>query len=62
MSLENYRKMDPLLLVGLVNTELRNYCEDLHDLCRTHDIDEAILCERLASQGFIYQADQKAFR
>ena len=47
MSLENYEKTDPHLLVGLVNTELRNHSESLEDLCKTHGIDEATLVTRL---------------
>jgi hypothetical protein len=57
-----FTKMDPHLLVGLVNTELRNKSDSLEDLCRTHDIDEATLAHRLESAGYVYQAEQKQFR
>jgi hypothetical protein len=54
--------MDPHLLVGLVNTELRNQSESLDDLCRTHDIDEAALLAHLQSAGYDYMPEQKKFR
>lgn len=54
--------MDPHLLVGLVNTELRNQAESLEDLAKTHGLDEAKLVGRLASAGYVYQAEQKQFR
>ncbi|MDP0490856.1 MAG: DUF4250 domain-containing protein [Verrucomicrobiota bacterium JB023] len=62
MNLSNFEKMDPHLLVGLVNTELRNHAESLEDLVKTHDLDEESLKARLAKGGYHYQADQKQFR
>ena len=35
MNLSDYMQMDPHLLVGLVNTELRNHSESLQDLVKT---------------------------
>jgi len=32
--------MDPHLLVGLVNTELRNNASSVSDLCKTHGLDQ----------------------
>ncbi len=54
--------MDPHLLVGLVNTELRNVAEDLDDLVKTHDLDEQALVARLATGGYEYRPEQKQFR
>lgn len=54
--------MDPHLLVGLVNTELRNHAESLEDLCRTHDVDADRLAAHLASKDYHYQPEQKQFR
>jgi len=62
MDWSQFHKIDPHLLVGLVNTELRNHAESLEDLCRTHDIDPNALCERLASADYHYQKEQKQFR
>jgi hypothetical protein len=54
--------MDPHLLVGLVNTELRNHSDSLDDLCKTHDIDEAGLCAHLNAAGYQFVPEQKKFR
>ena len=54
--------MDPHLLVGLVNTELRNHSNSLDDLCRTHEVDAASLQARLASADYHYQKEQNQFR
>ena len=62
MNLSSYRSMDPHLLVGLINTALRNDCENLDDLVRTHDLDQNALEERLESAGYRYVADQNQFR
>lgn len=57
-----YQQMDPHLLVGLVNTELRNQAESLDDLCRTHDIDASALLAHLQSADYEYRAEQNQFR
>lgn len=57
-----FEQMDPHLLVGLVNTALRNEAESLEDLCRTHDIDADTLCARFESVGYVYQPEQVQFR
>jgi hypothetical protein len=57
-----YQKMDPHLLVGLVNTGLRNEADSLEDLCRTHDLDLDQLSARLESAGYAYQSEQNQFR
>lgn len=62
MDLSNYLQMDPNLLVGLLNTELRNHCDSLEDLVKTYDLDEAALIEIMANAGFVYQPTQNQFR
>jgi hypothetical protein len=54
--------MDPHLLVGLLNTELRDFSEDLEDLVKTHDLDRDQLIAKMEAAGYIYQAGQKQFR
>jgi hypothetical protein len=54
--------MDPHLLVGLVNTELRNHSESLEDLVKTHNLDEVALVACLSEAGYDYQPEQKQFR
>jgi len=62
MDFSKWRKMDPHLLVGLVNTELRNHSESLDDFAKTHDISEEELARRLGEAGYEYQSGQKQFR
>lgn len=62
MDLSNYLQMDPHLLLGLINTELRNHCDSLDDLVKTHDLDPEELVARLATAGYNYQPAQNQFR
>ncbi len=62
MDLSKFEQMDPHLLVGLINTELRNHCDSLEDLVKTHGIDETALVEKLATADYLYQDVQNQFR
>lgn len=62
MDLSNYEGMDPHLLVGLVNTELRNHCESLEDLVATHGLDRNALVQRLLAGDYSYRPEQNQFR
>ena len=62
MDISAFERMDPHLLVGLVNTELRNHCESLEDLVKTHHLDEAALVEKLGAASYQYQPGQNQFR
>lgn len=62
MDLTNYLAMDPHLLFGLVNTELRNHSESLEDLVKTHDLDPEALVEKLGKAGYSYRPELKQFR
>lgn len=50
------------MLVGLVNTELRNNSECLDDLVKTHNLDRKKLVSTLEKAGYVYQPDQRQFR
>lgn len=62
MNLSQYTTMDPHLLVGLVNTELRNNATSLSDLCKTHALEEERLISRLAAGDYHWRPEQKQFR
>lgn len=62
MEWSRFESIDPHLLVGLVNTELRNHADSLEDLCRTHDIDAVALKARLATADYQYLTEQNQFR
>ncbi|WP_341403197.1 DUF4250 domain-containing protein [Luteolibacter soli] len=62
VDLSKYLRMDPHLLLGLLNTELRNHCDSLDDLVKTHGLDPKKLTEKMAKVGYEYQAAQNQFR
>jgi hypothetical protein len=62
MDLSKWKYIDPHLLVGLVNTELRNHSESLEDLVKTHDLSEEDLKRKLAEVGYAYRPEQNRFR
>lgn len=49
---------DPLLLMSVVNTKLRDYYADLDALCDDLSVDRAALEEKLAAIGYFYD-DQR---
>ena len=62
MDLSKALNMDPHLLVGLLNTELRNHCDSLDDLVKTHNLDPELLIAKMTAAEYIYQPEQKQFR
>ena len=54
--------MDPHLLLGLLNTELRNHCESLDDLVKTHNLDKDLLIGKMAAADYIYHTELNQFR
>ncbi len=62
MKLSNYLTMDPHLLLGLINTELRNHCDSLEDLVKTHHLDEERLTEKMSSANYVYHPEINQFR
>ncbi|WP_348686157.1 DUF4250 domain-containing protein [Aeromonas bestiarum] len=62
MNLNNFATMDVNMLLSLINMQLRDRYDDLDDLCKAQDLDQATLIARLASGDFHYRPDQKQFR
>lgn len=62
MDWTNIEKMDPNLLVGVVNTALRNHFASLDDLCLTNDVSRDALCKRLAEGDYEYMEAANQFR
>lgn len=54
--------MDPHLLVGLLNTELRNHAESLDDLVKTHGLPMEELLTRMEAADYVYRENQRQFR
>ena len=53
---------DPMILLSVVNTRLRDEYDSLDALCADLGEDRAALEERLAAAGFRYDAARNQFR
>ena len=54
--------MDPHLLVGLVNTAIRNEHGSFQELCVAHELESENLIEKLLSAGYKFIPEQQQFR
>ena len=52
---------DPMMLLSVVNTKLRDKYPSLRELCRSLIIDESELCTRLAGIGYEYDGALNRF-
>ncbi len=52
---------DPVILLSVVNTKLRDEYESLADLCASLDVEEAHLCETLAALDYRYDPARNQF-
>ena len=52
---------DPLLLMSVVNTKLRDFYPTLDALCDDLNEDRAALEEKLAAAGYVYSAATNQF-
>ncbi len=57
MSLPN----DPFILLGVINTRLRDFYSSLEECCKAENIDPAAIREKLAAVGYIYSSDRNQF-
>jgi hypothetical protein len=62
MSLENYRTMDPFMLLSMVNMYLRDNNESLIEFCKRNEIDKLELENILAKVGFTYNEISNQFK
>lgn len=62
MDLANFEKMDPVMLMSIVNMKLRDEYGDLDNLVKAFDIDKQTLIAKLAAAGFDYLPEAKQFR
>ena len=54
---------DPFMLLSYINMKLRdNEYENLYDLCKSLDIDEKELIDKMKISGFEYSPEIKQFR
>lgn len=52
---------DPFILFSYINTKLRDNYKTLEALCDDLELDEAELCQKIASIGYNYNAQQNKF-
>jgi len=56
------QRLEPSILLGIVNEKLRLECEDLEELASAYDLDLNRLRQRLGSIGYHYEAQSNQFR
>ena len=52
---------DPVMLLSVINTKLRDEFSSLEDLCRSLDLDPEALCERLRKIDYEYDTQRNQF-
>ena len=63
MHLENYEKMDPIMLMSIVNMKLRDeFNGDLDELVKTYAMNRHRLQEKLTAAGFKFLPAAGQFR
>ena len=53
---------DPILLMSVLNTYLRDQYASLEALCEDRELDADDVCARLEAAGFTYQPERNQFR
>lgn len=52
---------DPMILVGYLNTQLRDFYSSLTELCKSLDLSEDEICTKLAGVDYHYDPDKNQF-
>lgn len=53
---------DPIMLMSVINTKLRDEYSSLEELCKALCIDKEVLTEKLEKAGFKYKSESNQFR
>lgn len=53
---------DPIMLMSVINTRLRDEYPSLDELCSSLDIDPSQLTDKLEAAGFVYMPGINQFR
>lgn len=62
MDNEQFKSMDPNILLSIVNMKLRDFYSNLSSLCDDMDIKEEELKEKLSLIGYKYDENIKQFK
>lgn len=52
---------DPVMLLSVINTQLRDHYTTLDEFCSSCDIDKDTICEKLAAIDYIYDPATNQF-
>ncbi|MCD8324510.1 MAG: DUF4250 domain-containing protein [Clostridiales bacterium] len=52
---------DPIMLLSVVNTQLRDRYPSLAELAADHGVNEAEITEKLRGAGYVYDSEQNQF-
>ncbi|MCI8307220.1 MAG: DUF4250 domain-containing protein [Lachnospiraceae bacterium] len=52
---------DPVILLSFINTQLRDNYPSLSEFCKTNDIDEKEITDKLSLIGYEYNSDNNQF-
>ena len=53
---------DPIMLMSVLNTKLRDQYQDLDRLCEDMNLEKEVIVEQLKNVGFEYNPDLNQFR
>lgn len=53
---------DPVILLSYINTQLRDYYENMEELCKSLDLDQQAITAKLKGIGYEYQKGINQFR
>ena len=52
---------DPVMLLSLINTKLRDYNSSLDDLCKEYNLDKEYIIEKLSMIDYHYTEERNQF-
>ena len=52
---------DPVMLLSLINTKLRDYNSSLDDLCKEYNLDKEYITEKLSMIDYHYNEERNQF-
>lgn len=52
---------DPVMLLSLINTKLRDYNSSLDDLCKEYNLDKDYIIEKLSMIDYHYSKERNQF-
>ncbi len=52
---------DPIMLLSWLNTQLRDFCPSLKELCKTHNLDAEELLKTMEAIDYAYDPESNRF-